>query len=136
LIRLFFAVFAAGLLGARLNDKFARNRDMVASIRAEKQKLIPLIDGFIDTAINCKGEGLGFVRHSAQEKLYTPAKSFRVLLNGERLRLFNDAWEKFYRTTREEVYVAQPDDTQEQKSKMEKILVSRLEALRKIVSET
>lgn len=48
LIRLFFAVFAAGLLGARLNDKFARQRSKEASIDNDRKPLVIAIDEMID----------------------------------------------------------------------------------------
>ena len=103
---------------------------------AEKLQFIPLIEVFIEAASRSNGERLGFIRYDAQEKLFEPAIRFKLHLSGNQLRLFNESWEKFYRTTREEVYVAQHNDTQEQKDKMQHMLLSRLEALRKSVQES
>jgi hypothetical protein len=135
------AILAAGILGgifggmlsAFLTHRLTLWREKRVSIKAEKLKIIPLIEGFIFTAK--AGELLGEVRFNAQQQLFEPAMRFRVHLNGATLERFNEAWTIFHNTTREEVHIVQPNEPQGKNEEMKQILVSRLENLLKTVKE-
>ena len=61
---------------------------------------------------------------------------FRIHLQGDCLRQFNEAWEAFANITREEVGNRQHNISDVEFKNMETLLLSRLRAVRKIVSET
>ena len=132
-IRLAFAGMAGGLIGAYINDRLTRKRDMESGIMAEKKIFIPLIDGLIEWAK--KGNMIGHIRYESEQRLFQPAMRFRLLLKDRRLILFNEAWTTLIKTTQEEVCNQQYSDSDEAK-KMQQTILSRLEAVRKVVHET
>lgn len=113
-------------LGLRSQEK--------AEMRSDKRAFIPLIDGLIDWAN--KGDGIGFIRYESEQRLHQPAMRFRMHLKGKRLLLFNEAWKTLMNTTQTEVCTRQPRDTDETAKKMQQTILSRLEAVRKIVHDT
>jgi hypothetical protein len=133
--RLVFASLGGGLIGAYLADKYARQRDKAAGIMAEKITIIPIIDGYLIGAK--KGEicTLALIRNESRSKLFEPVKRFRVKLTTKQQNRFDTIWDEFYNTTREEVD-NQPNVSDEENEKMKQKLVSRLEAVRKFVSES
>jgi hypothetical protein len=136
-IKVLVVAVAGGFIGARINDKFARKRSRDAGIMSEKLKLIPILDNLIDTAFPSKNQGLlGSIRREIRPRLYEPSRRFRIYLKGERLRLFNEAWETLANTTREEVENRDQITSDAEFNKMQITLQSRLEAFRKIVQET
>jgi hypothetical protein len=136
------AILAAGIVGGVLgalltvvlSHWFTLWRDRRTGIKAEKSKFIPLIDGAI--LGTSKGESLRMLFYDARRNMFEPAMRFRLHLKGGRLAAFNTIWEKFYNTTRDEVDNRQPSHSDEQANKTQQTLMSRLEALRKIVHES
>jgi len=111
-----------------------RQRDRASAISADKRAFIPVIDPLITWAK--KGEALGFIRYEAEQRLTQHAMRFRMHLKGERLIEFNKAWDVLMKTTRDEVDTRQPNDSDETHKKMQDIILSRLEAVRKIAHDT
>jgi len=135
-IRFFFA----GLMGtgprAGLAGKFAERRKRSADIRAEKLKILAVIDEFIKATSNCDGL-LGRLRYQFQEPpLFDLAMQFRLHLQGKRQLAFDGAWEALVITSRKEVHDRLAETSDEELKTMEQILKSRLEAIRKIIAKT
>jgi hypothetical protein len=136
-IRLAFAGMAGGLLGAYINDRLTRKRDKETGITSEKLVLMPMIDELIVTTKNC-GHLLGEARAMIWPKLHISVSRFaeRLKHRTKNLNSFNAAWEILRGTTREECPTQQPNTSDEVYAKQKELLISRLEALRKIVHES
>jgi hypothetical protein len=133
-VRLLFAATGGGLIGAYLTDRLTRKREKESAMMADKRAFVPLIDPLIRWAK--KGEGIGYIRFESEKQLTAPAMRFRMHLKGERLRLFDEAWDTLMKTTRIEVADRQPGDSDETANKMKQTILSRLEAVRKIADDT
>lgn len=133
-IRLAFAGTAGGLIGGYVTDRLTRKRDKESAMMTDKRAFVPLIDPLIMWAK--KNEALGYIRYESEQRLLLPAMRFRMHLKGERLRLFDEAWERLIKTTRVEVDTRQPCDSDETANKMQQIILSRLEAVRKIAADS
>lgn len=137
LIKLFFAVFAAGLLGARLNDKFARQRDKASGIEKDRKPLVNAIDAMID---NVRGVDNPSMIVNYLHRLYEPYSIFRYHVTGERLIAYNKAWDTVRGTTNEELRGNSPtgsyDWEDKELHKLQQIIISRLEDFKKITKET
>jgi hypothetical protein len=135
------AILAAGILGGVLgalltvvlSHSLTVWRERRTGIKVEKSKFIPLIDGYI--LGTSKGEILGMICNDARHKLFEPAMRFRLHLKGRRLAAFNEIWERFYQTKGLDVDI-QPNHSDEERKNKKQTLMSRLEALRKIASES
>jgi hypothetical protein len=136
LIKLFFAVFAAGLLGARLNDKFARQRDRATGIEKDRKPLITAIDKMIDNVMGIDNPSM-IVNYL--HRLYDPYSVFRYHVTSERLIAYNKAWDTIRGTTHQELMGSRgqaPYKKGDQElHKLQQIIISRLEDLKKIAKE-
>jgi hypothetical protein len=119
----------------RLDLGKSRILKLEADIKTGKMELMPLFERLLGMARN-SGGAIGTARFHAQEELPAPISRFRLHLTGSRLEQFNEAWSAVAGITREQVWNRQPNDSDEQFAKMEQILASRLEALRKVVHDT
>lgn len=132
--RLVAAGVVGGLVATIAAHFLAKSRAKASGIMAEKMKLIPLIDRMF-IQINNSGGLLGEIRREIHPLLQEPAMRFRLHLNGEKLRAFNDAWERLANTTWKEVENRQPNTSEAEFKKMEQTLISRLESLKKAASD-
>ena len=136
LIKLFFAVFAAGLLGARLNDKFARQRDKASGIEKDRKPLANAIDAMID---NVRGIDNPSMIVNYLHRIYEPYSTFRYHVTGERLIAYNKAWDKIKGTTHEELMGSRGqmpyDKGDKELHTLQQVIISKLEALKKIAQD-
>ena len=135
-IRLAFAGTAGGLIGAYVNDRLTRKRDKETGIDKDRKPLIIAIDQMIDNVRNIDNPSL-IVNYL--HRLYAPYSAFRYHVTCKRLIAYNEAWEAVRRTSNEELQGNSPSgsygaDDKELK-RLQQIIISRLEKLRKVADE-
>jgi hypothetical protein len=129
------ATLVTWLVVSRLDLGKSRILKQESDIKAGKMEIMPILERLISMARN-SGGAIGTARYEAQEQLPAPVSRFELHLTGSRLRKFKKAWSDVAGITREQVWNRQPNDSDEQFAKMQQMLVSRLEALRKVVHDT
>ena len=136
-IRLLFAAVGGGLIGAYITDRLTRKRDKDSGITTERLVLMPIIDNLILTTKNCENL-LGEARFMVYPKMHESVSRFAVRLKHKPadLERFNAAWDTLRCTTREECGNQQPNIPDDVYAKQKQLLISRLEALRKVVHDT
>jgi hypothetical protein len=135
-----FSHIASGIVGglavALVSHFLAKDKDRVlkkeADIKADKLKLIPLIEGFLKQASYYQAPVV--IRNQCLGQLKEWHLRFRIHLKGRKLRAFNAAWHNLEQTTEAEMSgssktgVFSEEDAQEL-CRIQQILTSRLQAL-------
>jgi hypothetical protein len=135
-IKLALAGIAGGLIGARANDRLARRRERETAIREDKLKFIPFLNQIIKDARQHDSPYYVLIHYRAD--IEKAVWRFRLLLSGNRQRVFDEAWKKLEQTTEAELtgktragmhgenqWMYEPDELRG----IQKILISRLQAL-------
>jgi|ERR1035438_1933540 endogenous inhibitor of DNA gyrase (YacG/DUF329 family) len=102
----------------------------------DKKTFIALIHGLIDSTKACDAPNL--VRCEIRRTLYESHARFRQNLTGKRLAAYDAAWDNLKNTTADEVSgtCGVFEKNSEDLKKVQQLLISRFEALRKIIQET
>lgn len=137
------AILAAGILGgvlgalmtSILTHRLTSYREKRSGIKAEKLRMIPMLDGYILSTRKGGSCVYRLLFFQSRRELFEPAMRFRVHLKKGQAIKFDLVWNSFYNTNADDID-NQPDISPAESDKRQQKLLFMLESIRTFVSES